>query len=55
MPALTRRRVFSLTASVAAAAACSHARFAGAEDEIESHGLSAFGDLAYPADFHHLS
>jgi microcin C transport system substrate-binding protein len=55
MPDLTRRRVFSLTAGVAAAAACSHARLAGAEDEIESHGLSAFGDLAYPADFHHFS
>ena len=23
--------------------------------EIESHGMSAFGDLAYPADFHHFS
>jgi microcin C transport system substrate-binding protein len=25
-----------------------------ADDLIESHGLSAFGDLAYPADFHHF-
>jgi microcin C transport system substrate-binding protein len=55
MPALTRRRVFSLTAGVAAAAACPRARFARAEDEIESHGMSAFGDLAYPVDFHHFS
>jgi microcin C transport system substrate-binding protein len=54
MPELTRRRVFSLTAGVAAAAACSRARLAGADDEIETHGLSAFGDLAYPADFHHF-
>ena len=27
---------------------------ARAEQEIESHGLSAFGDLAYPPDFHHF-
>ncbi len=25
------------------------------DDAIESHGLSAFGDLAYPADFQHFS
>ena len=55
MPELTRRRVFSLTAGAAVAAACSRARLAGADDEIESHGMSAFGDLAYPADFHHFS
>jgi microcin C transport system substrate-binding protein len=55
MPELTRRRVFSLTAGVAAAAACSRARLASGDDEIETHGLSAFGDLAYPADFHHFS
>jgi microcin C transport system substrate-binding protein len=54
MPELTRRRVFSLTAGVAAAAACSRARLASGDDEIETHGLSAFGDLAYPADFHHF-
>ncbi|MGA2125378.1 MAG: ABC transporter substrate-binding protein, partial [Xanthobacteraceae bacterium] len=24
------------------------------EDETERHGLSAFGDLKYPADFHHV-
>jgi microcin C transport system substrate-binding protein len=55
MPELTRRRVFSLTAGLAAVAACSQARLAGAGDEIESHGLSAFGDLVYPADFQHFS
>jgi microcin C transport system substrate-binding protein len=31
------------------------ARSAYAETDIESHGLSAFGDLAYPADFAHFS
>ncbi len=28
---------------------------AHADDDIESHGLSAFGDLAYPPDFHHFN
>ena len=27
---------------------------AHADDEVEAHGISAFGDLAYPADFHHF-
>jgi microcin C transport system substrate-binding protein len=53
MSALTRRSVLKLTAGVAAASASS--RGTRAEDEVESHGLSAFGDLAYPADFQHFS
>ena len=52
---LTRRRVLTLTAGVAAAAAPPYAKRARAADEIEAHGLSAFGDLAYPADFAHFS
>ena len=55
MPNLTRRRVLVLTAGVAAAATLPRTNGAGAADEIESHGLSAFGDLAYPADFAHFS
>jgi len=55
MTKLTRRRVLTLTGSVAAAAALPRANGAGAADEIEAHGLSAFGDLAYPADFGHFS
>jgi len=55
MTKLTRRRVLSLTAGVAAAAVLSGAKGAQAEDEIEAHGMSAFGDLAYPADFAHFS
>ena len=55
MTKLTRRRVLSLTAGVAAAAVLSGAKGAQAEDEIEAHGISAFGDLAYPADFAHFS
>jgi len=49
----TRRRVLALAAGVAAAAARTGAP-ARAEQEIESHGISAFGDLAYPADFQHF-
>jgi len=51
---LTRRRALALTALAAAArrVAISSAR---AEADIESHGLSSFGDLAYPADFAHFS
>jgi microcin C transport system substrate-binding protein len=54
MPKLTRRHVLTLGVGVAAAAASPAMRAARAEPEIESHGLSAFGDLAYPADFHHF-
>src|SRR6204780_5336552 len=53
MNALTRRSVLKLTAGVAAASASSLRTRAG--DEVESHGMSAFGDLAYPADFQHFS
>jgi microcin C transport system substrate-binding protein len=49
----TRRRVLTLAAGIAAASAWAGAP-ARAEEEIESHGMSAFGDLAYPADFHHF-
>jgi len=51
---LTRRSLLSLTAGLAAARATAKVSPARAGDEIESHGLSAFGDLAYPADFHHF-
>jgi microcin C transport system substrate-binding protein len=51
----TRRRVLTVAASAAfagfARGGVSAAR--GAPD-IESHGLSAFGDLAYPPDFPHF-
>jgi microcin C transport system substrate-binding protein len=49
---ITRRCALSLAAAAAAAAALP--AFAHADDAIESHGLSAFGDLAYPADFPHF-
>jgi microcin C transport system substrate-binding protein len=52
----TRRRVLALAAGsatgfLALSSAPSRAR---ADDLIEAHGLSAFGDLAYPADFQHF-
>jgi len=49
----TRRSVLRLTAGLAAAASLPEAS-ARADDESESHGLSAFGDLSYPADFPHF-
>jgi microcin C transport system substrate-binding protein len=52
---LTRRHV--LTAAAAAASAASlgaGVSAARAAPDIESHGLSAFGDLAYPPDFPHF-
>ncbi len=55
MTAVTRRRVLKVTAGALAGAAASRADIAAADDMIESHGLSAFGDLAYPADFPHFS
>jgi microcin C transport system substrate-binding protein len=53
MTRLTRRRVLTLTAGVAVAAAGTDLP-ACAEEDIESHGISAFGDLAYPPDFQHF-
>jgi microcin C transport system substrate-binding protein len=56
--AATRRRVLALAAGAAAGLSASARRVAHAqtarENMIESHGLSAFGDLAYPADFQHF-
>jgi len=55
MMRLARRRVLKAAAAVAlgggVSTAPSHADTAGPADAIESHGMSAFGDLAYPADF----
>jgi microcin C transport system substrate-binding protein len=52
---LARRRVLKVAAGVAvAAAARTGISSAGADQDIDSHGLSAFGDLAYPPDFHHF-
>jgi microcin C transport system substrate-binding protein len=53
---LSRRRVLALSAG----AVTGHSLLRGldgaarAADEIETHGISAFGDLKYPADFRHF-
>ncbi|HUD87031.1 MAG TPA: extracellular solute-binding protein [Xanthobacteraceae bacterium] len=53
----TRRRVLALAAGSATALAALRAGLHGAraDDAIESHGLSSFGDLAYAADFQHFN
>src|ERR1700732_1807115 len=52
MAQLSRRHVLGLGAG-ALGAAWFDAGIA-AEGTTESHGMSAFGDLKYPADFHHF-
>jgi microcin C transport system substrate-binding protein len=52
---LSRRRVLVLSAGAMAAPALLRGPTgAVAADEVETHGLSAFGDLKYPADFKHF-
>ena len=54
---LSRRDVLVLGAGAAGALAASAGGAlapAARAGEVESHGLSAFGDLKYPADFQHL-
>src|SRR3984957_9511718 len=52
----TRRRALALAAGSGAGFLASPASLfrAHADDATEAHGLSAFGDLAYPADFRHF-
>jgi microcin C transport system substrate-binding protein len=54
MDNLTRRRVLTLTAGAAAISGGNTASPSRADDMIESHGLSSFGDLGYPSDFPHF-
>lgn len=51
----SRRDVLVLTAGSIAAAASGLRPRAARADETERHGMSAFGDLAYPADFKHFN
>src|SRR5689334_21889829 len=51
---LTRRRVLTVAVAAASAACLGGLSNARAAPDIESHGLSAFGDLAYPPDFPHF-
>jgi microcin C transport system substrate-binding protein len=50
---VTRRDALAIGAGALAGAA-GLSQHAPAADEIESHGMSGFGDLKYPADFHHF-
>jgi microcin C transport system substrate-binding protein len=50
----TRRRVLTLAAAAGLGALRADISPARAEQDIESHGLSAFGDLGYAADFQHF-
>ena len=51
----SRRQVIALGIGAASAAWLRPAVAAAANGaKTESHGMSAFGDLKYPADFHHF-
>ncbi len=51
---MTRRGALKFTAAGLIASSGVGARRAFATDDIETHGLSSFGDLALPADFKHF-
>jgi microcin C transport system substrate-binding protein len=53
--ALTRRAVLKAGAGGALAALVSRPFAALADDSVETHGLSSFGDLALPPDFAHFA
>ncbi|HET9815581.1 MAG TPA: hypothetical protein VFQ33_07455, partial [Xanthobacteraceae bacterium] len=52
MAQLSRRHVLGL--GVAALSAARFRRATAGEGGTEAHGMSAFGDLKYPPDFHHF-
>jgi microcin C transport system substrate-binding protein len=52
MAQLSRRHVLALGAG--ALSATRFRRATAGEAGTEAHGMSAFGDLKYPADFHHF-
>ena len=51
---LSRRDILILSAGAVAASTSAFTPMAQAAEEAAHHGLSAFGDLAYPADFKQL-
>ncbi|MFN3659236.1 MAG: extracellular solute-binding protein [Pseudolabrys sp.] len=51
---LSRRRALTLLAGAAAAGAAWRSAGPAAAQGAERHGISAFGDLGYPADFTHF-
>jgi len=54
VPGLTRRAALAAATGALAAAFPRFAAAAPEAGEVEAHGLSAFGDLKYPADFRHF-
>src|SRR5712671_1204928 len=52
MALVTRRRALGL--GIAALSAAKFRPAGASEVTAEAHGMSAFGDLKYPADFHHF-
>ena len=54
LPPFTRRKLIQLTGATLATAPLS-LRHALAEDWVETHGLSTFGELALPPDFPHFA
>jgi microcin C transport system substrate-binding protein len=51
----TRRDMLVVTAAALAGAAAPRLGRAQAPGDAERHGMSGFGDLNYPADFHHFA
>jgi microcin C transport system substrate-binding protein len=52
--ALSRRKMLVGTGALAASAGALSFAAAPQANELETHGLSVFGDLKYPADFQHV-
>jgi microcin C transport system substrate-binding protein len=50
----SRRDILALGVGAAVSGAVGGVTAAQSSDEIERHGMSAFGDLKYPADFRHF-
>ena len=50
----SRRHVLGLGVGALSAAQFRRRAAAAADDGTETHGMSVFGDLKYPADFHHF-
>jgi len=52
---ISRRNALIIGAGALGGAAIGRAPFAArADDGVESHGMSGFGDLKYPAEFPHF-
>uniref|UniRef100_Q07K39 Extracellular solute-binding protein, family 5 n=1 Tax=Rhodopseudomonas palustris (strain BisA53) TaxID=316055 RepID=Q07K39_RHOP5 len=54
MAQINRRHLLGLGLGIGAVAAMRLSCATAAEGEVEAHGISAFGDLKYPADFPHF-